>query len=101
MNKDDIQLCEQLKNDRQRVHRLVINGNEYGLLIIDRGERLFFQKGDHVLLCDVSARFAKLMSSSVKNWSDGTPITGNAKKELLEEIAAAYQVAYIDELEIV
>ena len=98
MNKNLIPLVNSLKNDFERVHRFKENGENFGLLILGRGESLFFQQGDKALICDISAIHSELDKSSIKIWDDGTKISSSQKQEIVSKIAELYQKFYEDEL---
>lgn len=75
MSKNIKPLIGSLKIDFEKVHRFEKNGESFGLLILGRGENLFFQKNDKAFICDISARDAELDKSSIKKWDDGTKIS--------------------------
>ncbi len=93
-------LIDSLKNDFEKVHRCEENGELFGLLILGRGENLFFQKGDKAFICDISAHDSELDKSSIKKWDDGTKISLDQKTELAVKIAELYKKFYKDELKI-
>ena len=71
----------------------------YKILIIDRGERLFFQEDDKCLICNISARFSILEQESLSYWSDGTIISN--KQILIKKIKKYYSKAYSNKLKVV
>lgn len=100
MNKEIRNLIYELKADTARVHRFDDSGTSFGMLIIGRGEELFFQKGDRALLCEISARYALINIKTIKRWDDGTVITDVEKRELIPEIIKIYKLAYRDDLKV-
>lgn len=100
MNNNLKPLIDSLKNDFEKVHRFEENGELLGLLILGRGENLFFQKGDKAFICDISARDSELDKSSIKKWDDGTKISIDQKKDLAIKIADLYKKFYKDQLKI-
>lgn len=82
------------------VHRFVVNENRYGILIVSRGELLFFQENDRALFCEISARESLIDPGSVKRWDDKTPVSAEEKTRLLPLMQELYKRAYKDELRI-
>jgi hypothetical protein len=91
---------QELKANIEGVHRFEEEGSRYGMLIIDRGELLFFQQNDDALLCDVSARYSLINPASIKEWDNGHKITEEERAALLEKIIHFYKKAYKDELKV-
>src|SRR5687767_4573517 len=100
MDKETKALVQELKANTESVHRFTEGDNNYGILIIARGELLFFQENDAALICDVSARFALINPKTIKEWDNGRKITDEEKEKLLEKIMHFYKKAYTDELKI-
>ena len=100
MNHNLKSLIDALKTDFEKVHRFEKNGELFGLLILGRGENLFFQKGNRAFICDISARDSGLDKSSIKKWDDGINISVSQKQSLAIEIAELYKMFYQDELRI-
>ena len=91
---------EELKISRTKVHRFKKDGVEFGILILGRGETLFFQIGNDALICEISARHALINPKTIKKWDNGTKINEEEKVFVLEKIIELYKKAYKDELEI-
>jgi len=100
MRKNLESLLETLKSDTEKVHRLQYNGESYGLLVLGRGESLFFQKGEQAFICDISARYSELDKSSIKKWDDSVKILKEERQEISQIIAKLYKQAYSDELRV-
>ncbi|MGN7824823.1 hypothetical protein HGH92_23120 [Chitinophaga varians] len=100
MNKDALAQIQQLKSDVNGVHRFVDGENKYGLLIIARGELLFFQENDKALICDVSARYALINPATIKKWDNGDKISDAEREEIVQKIILYYKKAYRDDLKI-
>lgn len=73
---------------------------QYKIKILERGELLFFQQGDHALICAISARFSAIDPQSVKRWDDGRKISDEERATILQKIVDLYQKAYKDDLKI-
>jgi hypothetical protein len=73
---------------------------DFKILILDRGESLFYSEdGKSLILDDFSARGAKLSLKKVNKWVTGESIEN--KEILIESIKKIYKKAYKDDLEIV
>jgi hypothetical protein len=88
-----------LKTD-QRAYRYEEDGNTYGLLILYRGETLFYQENDRALLCEIEARFAVINPETIAQWDDNTEIGTTERAAILEKIITLYKKAYKDDLKI-
>ncbi|MDS0797217.1 hypothetical protein NUV26_34195 [Burkholderia pseudomultivorans] len=101
MNKEDLNYIKELK----------LNGSCYAfddrlvgivrLLIIYKGEGLFFQENGRALICEISARNAIFNKGSLKEWDDGTSLDAQDKERVAALIAKYYTLAYKDELTLV
>ncbi|WP_143305679.1 hypothetical protein [Chitinophaga vietnamensis] len=100
MNKEDIAQLQQLKANIEGVHRFNENGNHYGLLIIARGEALFFQENDKALFCDVSARYALIHPNTIQQWDNGNKISDEERERIIQQIVHLYKLAYRDDLKV-
>lgn len=89
----------ELKTD-SRAYRYEEDGNKYGLLILYRGETLFYQENDRALLCEIAARFAFINPDTIAHWDDNTAIGTEERAVILEKIITLYKKAYKDDLKI-
>jgi hypothetical protein len=90
---------DELKSD-QRAYRYEEDGNKYGLLILYRGETLFYQENDRALLCEIAARYAVINPETIAHWDDNTVIGQDERAVILEKIITLYKKAYKDDLKI-
>ncbi|SFW57920.1 hypothetical protein [Chitinophaga sancti] len=88
-----------LKSD-SRAYRYEEDGNKYGLLILYRGETLFYQENDRALLCGIAARFAFINPETIAHWDDNTVINTEERATILEKIITLYKKAYKDDLQV-
>jgi|GEM_PF-916228 hypothetical protein len=88
-----------LKTD-QRAYRYEEDGNKYGLLILYRGETLFYQENDRALLCEIEARVPVINPETIAHWDDNTEINQAERAVILEKIITLYKKAYKDDLKI-
>jgi len=100
MNKDELNLVQSLKIDKERVHRFEEGLDEYGILILGRGESLFFQKNEKALICHISAIHAELDASTIKKWDNKKSLSPAEKTKTVDEIAKFYKKAYKDDLKV-
>jgi len=98
MNKEEIQEIQELKNS-QRVYRFTDeDNNSIGLLILNRGEQMFYQENDNGLICEISARHSVIFTKSIKKWSNGKKINPEEKNKIIERLKKYYKNAYQDEV---
>lgn len=98
-SKATIAIINELKTD-QRAYRYEEDGNTYGLLILYRGETLFYQENDRALLCEIAARFAAINPETIAQWDDNTDINPAERAAVLDKIITLYKKAYKDDLKI-
>lgn len=98
-SKATIATINELKSD-QRAYRYEEDGNKYGLLILYRGETLFYQENDRALLCEIAARFAVINPETIAQWDDNTTISTAERAAILDKIITLYKKAYKDDLKI-
>ncbi|WPQ65174.1 hypothetical protein SIO70_09990 [Chitinophaga sancti] len=98
-SKATIAIINELKTD-QRAYRYEEDGNKYGLLILYRGETLFYQENDRALLCEIAARFAVINPETIVQWDDNTDIHSDERAAILDKIMTLYKKAYKDDLKI-
>lgn len=103
MTKKDItKLASEIDQfDDQKVHFLQIDNFFYKILILGRGDLMYFHMGGKSTIVEISARFSKLSMKSLKYWGDGKPILEDEKNEIAKSIKKAYLIAYKEELELV
>jgi hypothetical protein len=81
--------------DSQTVHRFTEeDGSTYGILVLGRGENLFFQQGDKAFICSIDAVHAEIYSKSINKWNDGKKITPSQKKIIQEKLIHYYKRVY-------
>lgn len=100
MRKDDLELCGKLKRS-DSVRRVTIQGLAYGMYVIERGERLYYEKEGRALICEISARNAMLNEGSVREWDDGEKISAEVRTSVVAEMVPVYKALYLDDLEVV
>ncbi|HEX6426561.1 MAG TPA: hypothetical protein VF008_02700 [Niastella sp.] len=100
MDKRTKALVQQLKADNEEVRRFTEGDTQYGMLILERGDSMFFQQNDAGFICDISARYAVIMPDSIVEWDNGNKISGEEKDKLLEVIKRLYKQTYLDDLEL-
>lgn len=98
-SKATIDIINELKTD-QRAYRYEEDGNKYALLILYRGETLFYQENDRALLCEIAARFAVINPETIAQWDDNTDINPDERAAILDKIMTLYKKAYKDDLKI-
>lgn len=101
MNKEELEFIQELKNDRSVYNYNIPDVGRVRLMIIYRGERLFFQLNDKALICLISAHEAKLSKKSLKKWDDGTLINVSEKEKICQLICQYYTLSYVDQLTLV
>jgi len=100
-SKSDKKIIHLLKDNKNEIYYYEIKNLVIGMLLIERGERLFFQLNNKALLCMASARYAKILSDSIFLWDSGELIEIVEKKKIIELIKEYYRKSYKDDLEVV
>ncbi|GAA0538000.1 hypothetical protein LX66_2025 [Chitinophaga japonensis] len=98
MNKSEQAQIKELKANIDGVHRFTDGTDKYGMLIIARGELLFFQENDKGLLCEISARYSLINPKTIKQWDNGDKISEEEKDQILAKIIHFYKIAYKNDL---
>lgn len=85
---------EQLKSDPS-VNRIKdIEGNEYGIRVLGRGENLFFQENDKALICQINAGYGIIFIKSIKNWEGEKKMSESEKNRVVNLIKKYYREIY-------
>jgi len=100
MNKSEQAQIQELKTNIAGVHRFTEGGDRYGMLIIARGELLFFQKNESGLICEISARYSLINPKTIKQWDNGNKISEEEREKILEKIIHFYKIAYKNDLKV-
>lgn len=93
MNKEELNYIKELKVYKTYEYHDESVGT-IRLLIIYRGERLFFQVNEKALICEISARDSMLSKKSLKKWDDGSSIDTEEREQLVALIAKYYTLSY-------
>lgn len=101
MNREELNYIKELKQGRSAYEYHDQSAGTIRLLIIYRGERLFFQINDRALICDISARDSMLGKRSLKKWDDGRLIGAEDRELLVALIQKYYTLSYRDVLVVV
>lgn len=72
----------------------------YKIKILERGETLFFQKGDVALICEISASLTMINPETIKKWDNGKKIAEQERAVILDKIIELYKRAYKDDLSV-
>ena len=91
---------KEVKESSKSFHKFEKEGIIFKILILDKGEELFFQKGEKALICEISARYSLINPKTIKVWDNGCVITPSERETLLLDIQHFYKIAYKDDLEI-
>lgn len=98
MNKEELSYIKELKADKSAYEYVDADLGVIRLLIVYRGERLFFQIKDKAIICVISARDAMLSKKSLKKWDDGQTINESERERLSTIISKYYKLSYKDDL---
>ena len=98
MNKNISSYIEELKvnNSVYEYH-----DEEFGnirLMIIYKGEGLYFQINNEALICEISAHSAVLSKNSIKKWDNGRTINEAECEKIINIISKYYKLSYMDDL---
>ena len=100
MYKETKQLLKELKENVDSVYRFEEDGNKYGLLIISRGDLLFYQENEKALVCEISARYSLIAPETIKEWDNSHKITAEERPAILEKIQHFFKKAYQNDLKV-
>jgi hypothetical protein len=91
----EIDYITTLMNETQMVHRFTEeDGSTYGILVLGRGENLFFQQGQRAFICLIDAVHAEICSKSINKWNDGKKITPSEKSFIQNKLIHYYKLIY-------
>lgn len=76
------------------------NGNMYGIMVLGRGENLFFQENDKALICEIDAIDSIIYAKSIKSWDGEKKMNGAEKNRVLELIKYYYKIVYKSNLQV-
>lgn len=83
----------------QSVQRFVDeDGTSIGLLILNRGEQMFYQEDGRAFICEISARFGIVYLNSIRKWNTKKKITEEEKTNVVKRLKKFYPLAYKDEV---
>lgn len=98
MNAEEIKEIQALKS-KDGVHRFTDGDNtKIGILILNRGEQMFYQENDKGFICEISARNSIVFTKTIKKWDNGKKISTEEKDKIIERIGKSYKMAYQDEV---
>ncbi|NLR57177.1 hypothetical protein HGH93_03660 [Chitinophaga polysaccharea] len=99
--KDKAALAKQLLSAPPTKVYIYVDGcTTYRMLIIYRGEGLFYAENDHCLILEkFSAREAKVSLEGTEQWLDGEPVADKAL--LARNLKDFYKRSYKDDLNII
>ena len=92
MNKEELSYIKELKVERSAYEYTDAALGVVRLLIIYRGERLYFQIGSEAIICSISARDAMLSKKSLKKWDSGRVIDETERDRVAAAIAKYYKL---------
>ena len=101
MNKEELNYIKELKVGRSIYEYHDRSVGTIRLLIIYRGEGLFFQIEEKALICEISARDGMLSKESLKKWDNGSAIGAEDREQLAALIVKYYTLSYKDALVVV
>lgn len=95
-----MEYIQQLIKDASVERVLSANGNVYGIMVLGRGENLFFQENDKALICEIDAVDSLVFTKSIKNWSGYKKMNEAERNRVVELIKHYYKMAYKRDLHI-
>ncbi len=95
----EMSFIEQLKSNPE-VNRYSDETGNYGILVLGRGENLFFQQNERAFICEIDAVKGLINSKTISKWDDGKKIQDNEKAYVLEKLIFLYRKFYNDAAEI-
>lgn len=101
MRKEELAHIKELRVDKSAYEYDDANLGIIRLLVVYKGEGLYFQIGCEAVICAISARDAMLSKKSIKKWDSGRSIDEAERDRVAAVIAKYYKLAYKDDLTIV
>ena len=101
MRKDELIHIKELKIEKSAHEYSDATLGVIRLLVVYKGEGLYFQIGGEAVICVVSARDAMLSKKSIKKWDSGRNIDEAERDQVAAVIAKYYKLAYKDDLTVV
>ncbi len=98
MNKEELSYVKELKTDKSAYEYVDADFGVVRLLIVYRGERLYFQIGNEAIICEISARDAMLSKKSLKKWDNGRALDELERERIAAIISKYYKLSYKDDL---
>lgn len=81
--------------------RVRVGGSEeYKFKILGRGEMAFYQQNDRALFLEID-RLGGIFEKSIRRWDDGTKVTPEEKKVIIERVAAFFKSRGIEDFKVV
>ncbi|OEK09131.1 hypothetical protein A8C32_10375 [Flavivirga aquatica] len=97
-SKTDLNIINTYRDNSDLIYEFR-NENDYiGMLLIERGERLFFQFNNKALLCNTSPRNCKILIDSINLWDNGEIINEEERISVFLIIKEYYKLSYKDDL---
>lgn len=78
---------QELKNNKEKTFEVLNDNIISHMLILNRGEQLFYQEGDKAFICEISVKYDIVISDSIKKWDNGEKITSQEKEQIKRNIA--------------
>ncbi len=102
MGKTFTNLAEQLeyehiqamKRDKEKAFTVNDNNKTFYMLILNRGEQLFYQEDERAFICEISVIDDVVFSGSIKKWDSGERITVQEKDQIQKNIKKFFMDNY-------
>ncbi|MEZ0539975.1 hypothetical protein [Fibrella arboris] len=86
-------LIQELKAQTNHGPMVEVNSvDKYKIMIIGRGEQLFYQQEDRALLCDIQVRNDLIYQNSIAWWDNGNAVTESEKSIILERLINYFKI---------
>lgn len=95
----EMSFIEQLKSNQQ-VNRYSDETGNYGILVLGRGENLFFQQNERAFICEIEAVKGIINSKTISKWDNGEKIQDKEKAYVLDKLIFLYRKFYNVDAEI-
>ena len=90
----EYEYIQELKNNNEKAFAVKNNNYTSYMLILHRGEQLFYQEGTRAFICEISARYDFVITESIKRWDTGEKITEEEKENIRENITKFFKDNY-------
>lgn len=85
---------QELKNNKEKTFEVINDNTISHMLILNRGEQLFYQENDKAFICEISVILDIVVSESIKRWDSGEKIKVQEREQIKKNIEKFFMDTY-------